>query len=128
METFQDLEGKTIAKITGGEVESEEITFYMTDGSIYRLYHEQDCCEYVRVSDIEGDLAELINDPILLAEEVSSYGLPEPSDATDLSHTWTFYKLSTVKASVTIRWLGESNGYYSEEVSFCQLNKSNIKK
>jgi len=48
------------------------------------------------------------------AEEISN---EEPYAGND-SYTWTFYRFSTSKGTVTVRWLGESNGYYSESVSY----------
>ena len=41
-----DLTGKTFFKI---EKTSDEISFYCTDGYIYTMLHEQDCCEYVTI-------------------------------------------------------------------------------
>jgi len=54
-----------------------------------------------------------------MAEEVNNidFGTPECAD----SYTWTFYKLATIKGYVTLRWLGESNGYYSEGVDFVEV-------
>ena len=119
---FEDLKGKTLSKIIG-KTGDDEMLFVTTEGEVYRLYHRQDCCESVDIEDICGDLADLIGSPILVSEESSSDKNPEeyiPPEYQD-SFTWTFYLLSTTRGSVTIRWYGESNGYYSESVDFERL-------
>jgi hypothetical protein len=83
----------------------------------YVFFHHQDCCESVYIESIVGDIEDLVNTPILTAEE-SSGDTPADSNAKPYeSYTWTFYKFATFKGYVDIRWLGESNGYYSESVS-----------
>lgn len=113
---FSELIGMTLVAISGLKKESEEIVFLCDDGIKFRMYHEQDCCESVSVEDICGDISCLIGSPILQAEESKN------PDGVLLeyqkSFTWTFYKLATVRGYVTIRWYGESNGYYSESVDF----------
>ena len=115
---FSDLTGKTLVRAE--QIGDDRIEFTDVEGNEYALYHSEDCCESVVVESIVGDLSDLLAVPILLAEEATS---PDaPSDVTDRgwdeSHTWTFYKLRTIKGSVDIRWHGQSNGYYSESVDF----------
>jgi hypothetical protein len=124
---IEDLVGKTLTEIKHN-YDKDELIFIVNDGTRYKMYHEQDCCEDVHIEDVEGFFDDLIGTPILQAEEVSNY---EPTSQEDIektkdakewgSCTWTFYKLATVKGYVTIRWFGESNGYYSERVDFLQL-------
>ena len=114
---FSELVGKTLVNVQVCDDDSQ-VRFETTDGESYLLYHEQDCCEQVHVESIVGDLQDLIGEPILTAEESSNEGMVDPEDGWSDSETWTFYKLSTRKGYVDIRWYGTSNGYYSESVSF----------
>lgn len=136
-EDFSVLKGKTLANIENKE--NEELIFTTDAGDVYKLRHFQDCCESVAIEDICGDLADLLGEPLLVAEEVS-YGdekelpvvdrvrlqLEEANEVRNRSwvesETWTFYKLDTRKGGVTIRWYGESNGYYSESVDFIRVS------
>lgn len=117
--TFSSLLGLTLTEIRNKN--DDELTFLTSEGRIFKMYHDQDCCESVSIEEIIGDLDDLLNSPILLAEEVSDAD-EEAKDRYDDSFTWTFYKLSTIKGSVTIRWYGTSNGYYSESVDFEELD------
>lgn len=100
--------------------DAENLVFVRADGTRASFYHDQDCCECVQIDDIVGDLFDLINTPILMAEEVSNVVNHESSVSFENyeSFTWTFYKFATINGYVTVKWLGYSNGYYSESVTF----------
>lgn len=118
------LLGATITEIRNHK--NEELYFTTDQGTQYRMLHHQDCCESVSIESIVGDLDDLIGSPITMAEESGSCGsekdnTPNRRIQFSESTTWTFYKLATVKGYVTIRWVGQSNGYYSEDVAFEQI-------
>ena len=117
---FSELKDKIITQI---ELSEYEIIFHTIDADAdaeirdkYKLYHENDCCEEVYVESIVGNISDIIGTPIVVAEESSN------SLETDItSCTWTFYKIDTIKGGITIRWIGTSNGYYSESVDFVKM-------
>jgi len=128
---FSELCGKTFNKIEHYE---EALVFYDNDSQkIYYLHHEQDCCEGIWIEDICGDLQSLINNIILVASEESNKKVPESENHSEYneyydSYTWTFYILETMDASITIRFYGASNGYYSERADLyvCRSNTNGI--
>jgi hypothetical protein len=124
---LKELIGKTLISATAsvGGNDLDEVRFTTTDGKVYLLFHDQCCCENVDIESIVGDLNDLVGEPMLVAEEVTSEnkdpdGYVYPDRNRDDSFTWTFYKFATRKGYVDIRWYGESNGYYSESVDFAE--------
>jgi hypothetical protein len=122
---FSTLVGKTLTKIEEINIDTREcektkLLFHTTEGEVYEMSHSQDCCEWVRIEEIVGNLDDLVGLPILKAEEaVGPSGFEDGPEKSVYEHsTWTFYNLATVKGYVTLRWLGTSNGYYSESVDF----------
>lgn len=115
--SFSDLKGKILKNVTGLRKDFGKAVFECTDGTKYRMIHYQNCCESVRIEDVCGDVEDLLDSEIILAEEVIGANIP-PKEEGDESYKWTFYKLATAKGYVDIRWYGTSNGYYSESVSF----------
>ncbi len=115
---FEAMVGKTFTDITASKLK-DEVRFTDSDGVVWLMYHPGDCCESVLIEDISGDLGDLVGSPLLQAEVSSNSDDPSREVyGGDGSYTWTFYKLATAKGYVTIRWYGESNGYYSEAVHF----------
>lgn len=93
----------------------DRMVFETSCGRTFVMAHSQQCCEGVDIDDICGDLDWLVGSPITQAEETSRDGSGEEDRE---SATWTFYRIGTAKGLVVIRWLGTSNGYYSESVDF----------
>ena len=118
------LLGMTLAQVTsrakGGE-DDDEVRFFTDTGRQFKLYHEQDCCESVGIEEVVGDLQDLVGSPITQAEESSN-----EKEVEDSHQTWTFYRLATAKGAVVLRWLGESNGYYSESVDFEEIIQEGV--
>ena len=110
--------GKTVISIDG--IDNNEVIFACDDGTAYTMQHYQDCCEGVCIEQVDGEIADLIGCPLVIAEEYfeernADYGIAG----------WTFYRFATAKGYVTIRWSGESNGYYSIGVDFSERKSKN---
>lgn len=119
---YEDFDFSELKGLTAIAAWSDEETVCIEfDDFIIAMFHDQDCCESVYVESIVGDLNDLIGNEILLAEE-STNSEDNPPEYAD-SFTWTFYKIATIKGYIDIRWLGESNGYYSESVNTLKYMK-----
>ena len=129
MSDLDVLVGQTIEKINVGD---DQVDIYTFQGGHYRLTHIQDCCESVYVEDVEGKPDDLVGAEVLEFvapssdddEHITRRALFDIDDkyAGSESFTWTFYRMDTDKGGLVIRFVGESNGYYSEEVDFVVIN------
>jgi hypothetical protein len=116
---MKDLLNETPVKIEQSEYDgNDSIVLTMLSGREFMLVHRQDCCESVNLESIDGDIQRLLNNPITISNESYNDG---NSDNGYESSTWSFYHIGTVIDTVTIRFYGSSNGYYSESASLLEL-------
>jgi hypothetical protein len=112
---FFELQGQTIRAINVAE--GDKSVSITTDQFVYVIDHEQDCCEQVRVFELQGDREFVLNKPIILAEEDNAAPDMDRDYRFDDSYTWTKFTLKTEAGEFSFWFLGESNGYYSESVN-----------
>ena len=117
-EGLRSMVGRTFVLVEGA-VGAREMLFVDQNGERFIFTHLQDCCETVDINDISGDLDDLVGEPLLVAEQVEGSVPADWDPKFSESYTFTFYKFATRKGYVDVRWLGESNGYYSERVDLC---------
>ena len=110
---IKQIEDMTITAVVYDE-EEESLLIHLNT-HVLEMIHHQDCCETVYLADVVGSFEDLIGYPLL---EVSESVVSTPTECE--SATASYYNFKTVKASVQLRWIGESNGYYSETVD-CYL-------
>jgi len=124
---FEELEGEVISEINGLDKGSEEITIKTNSGKHFAMYHNQDCCENVFLESFTGSSDEIVGEAVTHAKVVTNEENPVDTDPElteyQESFTWTYYYIRTEKSSLSLRWYGESNGYYSESVDFVWVNK-----
>ena len=109
---IKDMVGK---KITGIYYD-EEYFQIRTDDCVYAFYHEQDCCESVYLTQVDGISDKIIGSRIVIAEVVT-----DEKDTENGHITWSFYKIGTNKGMIDFRWQGESDGGYSETVNLVKI-------
>ena len=98
------------------------IYFYCESGDVYEMYHNQDCCEDVYLEEGKEDLGKLLGEEILTAEvSTNCDGLNGIHYEKEL---WTYYKFTTSKGYIDLRWFGKSDGYYAVDVNIRQLRYS----
>lgn len=117
MAKFKDLMGQVFSRVYQ-DPDYNAIVFERynsKDNKVgFILYHEQDCCESVYIESIVGDLKDLENTPILMAQENEGEG-------------FTFYKLATIKGYIDIRFNQDIDSYYSVSVDLVKLGKDGLR-
>lgn len=114
-----EISGGKVLEIDGLAIDSDVVDV-ITDIGTLRFHHDQDCCEHVALADFESD-DDLTGATVLRVLEMEHVGGYNADTTTGESSTWTFYRVETTKGDIWMRWLGESNGYYSENVNIDYL-------
>lgn len=117
--SFDLLEGEILTHIDVNE-EANQILLTTESGRTFLIHHEQDCCESVIIEDTQGDWGKLVGKVVEQVTKEETYKGDPPPEYPD-SWTRTTLKFKVNDATVICRWIGESNGYYSETVDISEI-------
>lgn len=115
--TFPALTGRTIVSSEWLDNNGDMLSFTLDDGSVWRMYHESDCCESVDPS-FKTPLTPL-HGKKLGRVQVEVFTFDGGESRTDTLYTFTADHWSV--SPVMVHWIGTSNGYYSETVDLVRL-------
>lgn len=113
---FSVLEGLVISSITGTNDDSNHVVINTECGRTFHMRHEQDCCESVNITDVNGCADNVTTAPVYNAYK-STTDISGNGDAG----TRTEFGIHTAYGSMYITWKGYSNGYYGTGVSFYEI-------
>jgi hypothetical protein len=115
---IKNLIGETLEYIDIDE-DNNQILLTTKSGKRIMIYHGQDCCENVRIVDTIGNWNNLIGKVIIDTDEeiINS----SDKDGYD-SRTETNLTFKVDSDTVISKWIGESNGYYSENVDIQEFS------
>jgi hypothetical protein len=113
---FSALVGEVLDSV---DIDREENQILLTtrSGRRFVVYHEQECCETVAISGQDGSFDKLVGKPIVEARDIA---VDTGDDELD-SQTTTTLVFRVDDQTVISRWIGDSNGYYSESVDIAEL-------
>jgi hypothetical protein len=120
-----ELAGKFVTQVcVNDNLGYESVDFHVTTplgkDVIYHMYHPQDCCENVTIEEVHGGgFSDLVSEVIVEAREDTR----DDADYRGGEAMWTFYTLRTNDTTLTIRWYGQSNGYYGIGVQVDRFEK-----
>lgn len=122
----EELAGKTIINLDDSA--NGDLRFTMDDGSVYEMGYIPDCCATCDIESGLSDLQAMVGQKLVSVSMDTSSERPADVAKPEYepeSQTWTFYTFRSNEATAQLRWFGESNGYYSESVTFrCVQSKA----
>jgi hypothetical protein len=117
-----DVLSGMIVKTIDIDEDSDRILIITECGRSFTFEHHQDCCESVVIHDTIGNPKVLEGKKLVSVTHAEDGGIPDDVNITPYeSWTWTEITFKTDEHTVISRWIGESNGYYSESVDFSEL-------
>lgn len=114
------LEGEILTNIDIDE-DKRQMLLTTKSGRVFRFHHKQDCCEDVKIVGLDENFTTLQGKVINEVKEE----VVEEENMEDYEHrTKTNFIFKTDENTAICRWVGISNGYYSETVDIDELESA----